>query len=92
MCGQTRSAVMEILLLCVTGNSSQRILRLTLQRAHEVTPFVRDETKRNELLNLVDRPIPPNLGEGGRLWQFGGAPVLNVPGTHIMAVDLPRVP
>jgi putative NADH-flavin reductase len=105
-----------------------------------VTAFVRDETK---LLNLVDRPIPPNLhvsigdisksadiatvmaghdvainaaghvtevftftqlvqtvvdstiiglGEGGRLWQFGGAAVLNVPGTHIMAVDLPKVP
>jgi len=32
------------------------------------------------------------LGEGGRLWQFGGAAVLNVPGMHIMAVDLPKVP
>ncbi|HEX8892148.1 MAG TPA: hypothetical protein VF783_02435, partial [Terriglobales bacterium] len=31
-------------------------------------------------------------GEGGRLWQFGGAAVLNVPGTHLMAVDLPKVP
>src|SRR5262249_34098910 len=26
-----------------------------------------------------------------RLWQFGGAAVLNVPGTHIMAVDLPSL-
>jgi hypothetical protein len=32
------------------------------------------------------------LGEGGRLWQFGGAAILNVPGTHIMAIDLPKVP
>jgi putative NADH-flavin reductase len=133
-------AVVKIFLLGATGNSGRRILRLALQRAHEVTAFVRDETK---LLSLVDRPISPNLhvsigdisksadiarvmvghdvainaagnvtegstftqlvqtvvdstiislGEGGRLWQFGGAAVLNVPGTHIMAVDLPKVP
>jgi putative NADH-flavin reductase len=133
-------AVVKIFLLGATGNSGRRILRLALQRAHEVTAFVRDETK---LLSLIDRPIPPNLhvsvgdltksadiamamaghdvainaagnvtegstftqlvqtvidstiislGEGGRLWQFGGAAVLNVPGTHIMAVDLPKVP
>ena len=131
---------MKIFLLGATGNSGRRILRLALQRAHEVTAFVRDDTK---LLSVVDRPIPPNLhvfigdtsksadiarvmvghdvainaaghvtdgstftqlvqtvvdsaiaslGEGGRLWQFGGAAVLDVPGTHMMAVDLPKVP
>jgi len=130
----------KIFLLGATGNSGRRILRLALQRAHEVTAFVRDETK---LLSIVDRPIPPNLhvsigdiskpadiakvmgghdvainaagqvtesstftqlvqtvidstvlglGEGGRLWQFAGAAVLDVPGTRIMAVDLPKVP
>jgi putative NADH-flavin reductase len=135
---QTRGAVVKIFLLGATGNSGRRILRLALQRAHEVTAFVRDETK---LLSLVDTPIPPNLrvsigdisksaniarvmvghdvainaagqvtegstftqlvqtvvdsaiaslGEGGRLWLFGGAAVLDVPGTHIMGVDLPR--
>ena len=129
---------MKIFLLGATGNSGRRILRLALQRAHEVTAFIRDETK---LRSLVDRPIPPNLhvftgdisksadiarlmvghdvainaaghvtegstftqlvqtvvdsavlGKGGRLWQFGGAAVLDVPGTHMMAVDLPKVP
>ena len=40
---------------------------------------------------VVDSAIA-SLGEGGRLWQFGGAAVLNVPGTHLMAVDLPKVP
>ena len=131
---------MKIFLLGATGSSGQRILRLALQRAHEVTAFVRDDAK---LLSLVDRPIPSNLhvavgdisksaglakvmagndvvinaagnvtegstftqlvrtvigstitglGEGGRLWIFGGAAVLNVPGTQIMAVDLPKVP
>jgi uncharacterized protein len=130
----------KIFLLGATGNSGRRILRLALQRAHDVTAFVRDETK---LLSLVGSPIPPNLrvsvgdmsksadiaramvghdvainaagnvtegstftrlvqtvvdstmmslGEGGRLWQFGGAAVLDVPGTHIMGVDLPKVP
>src|SRR5262249_3543675 len=58
LCGQTRGAVVKIFLLGATGNSGRRLLRLALQRAHEVTAFVRDETK---LLSLVDRPIPPNL-------------------------------
>src|SRR5262245_34957995 len=131
---------MKIFLLGATGNAGQRILRLALQRAHEVTALVRDETK---LLSLVDRSIPPNLhvavgdmsksadlarvmvghdvvinaagnvtdgstftrlvqtvidatimglGESGRLWLFAGAALLTVPGTHIAAVDLPRVP
>ena len=131
---------MKIFLLGATGNAGRRILRLALQRAHEVTAFVRDETK---LTSVVDRPIPPNLhmiigdtsksadmtnvmvghdvainaagrvteastftqlvqtvidsataslGEGGRLWLFGSATLLDVPGTHIMAVDLPKVP
>ena len=40
---------------------------------------------------MVDSVIA-SLGEGGRLWQFGGAAVLDVPGTHMMAVDLPKVP
>ena len=131
---------MKIFLLGATGNSGRRIMGLALRRAHEVTAFVRDETK---LLSFIDRPIPPNLhvsigdinksadiakvmvghdvainaagnvtegstftqlvqavvdstiislGEGGRLWQFGGAAVLNVPGTHVMGVDLPKVP
>jgi len=40
---------------------------------------------------VVDSTII-SLGEGGRLWQFGSASVLTVPGTHIMAVGLPKVP
>src|SRR5215471_11655756 len=62
-CDQARGSLAErcgvkIFLLGATGNSGRRILRLALQRAHEVTAFVRDETK---LLSIVDRPIPPNL-------------------------------
>jgi len=40
---------------------------------------------------VVDSTIA-SLGEGGRLWQFGGAAVLDVPGAHMMGVDLPMVP
>ena len=32
------------------------------------------------------------LDEGGRFWQFGGAAVLDIPGTGIKGVDLPMVP
>src|SRR6516162_9400815 len=56
--GAIRWIAVKIFLLGATGNSGRRILRLALQRAYEVTAFVRDETK---LLSLVDRPIPPNL-------------------------------
>jgi hypothetical protein len=44
------------------------------------------------LVRTVVDATTTSLGEGGRLWQFGGAALLNVPGTHIMAVDLPKVP
>ena len=135
-----RGAVMKIFLLGATGNAGRRILKLALQRKHEVTAFVRDGA---QLLSLVDRPDQSNLrvsvgeisksadidrmmighdvvinaagnvmngsafsqlvrtvidattaglGEGGRLWTFGGAALLNVPGTDIMGVDLPKVP
>src|SRR5215471_11436257 len=131
---------MKIILLGATGNTGRRILRLALQRGHEVTAFVRDEAK---LVSLVDGRVPPNLrvsvgdisksvdiarvmaghkvainaagqvtdgatftqlvrtvidaavaslGEGGRFWLFGGAAVLDVPGAHMMGVDLPKVP
>jgi putative NADH-flavin reductase len=45
-----------------------------------------------QLVQIVVDSTITSLGEGGRLWQFGGAAVLNVPGTHIVAVDLPKVP
>jgi uncharacterized protein len=130
----------KIFLLGATGNCGRRLLRLALLRAHEVTAFIRDETK---LLAVIGGPMPPNLhvsigdikksaemtkamvghdvvinaaghvaegstftqlvqtviystveslGEGGRLWQLGGVAILEVPGTHIMGVDLPKVP
>ena len=44
---------------------------------------------------LVDRVVTQAeaaLGPGGRLWLFGGAAALDVPGTDIMGVDLPGVP
>lgn len=41
--------------------------------------------------NVVD-DTSSSLGTGGRLWAFGGAAVLNVPGTSLKGVDLPMVP
>jgi putative NADH-flavin reductase len=46
----------------------------------------------NRLVQNVVDSASEALGEGGRLWQFGGAAILDVPGTDIMAVDLPMVP
>jgi putative NADH-flavin reductase len=118
---------MKLFLLGSAGNAGRRILKLALERQHEVTAFVRNEV---QFLSLVGRPVPSNLrvsvgeisksadidrmmighdviinaagnvmngsafsqlvrtvidattaslGEGGRLWTFGGAALLNVP-------------
>src|SRR5262249_22399135 len=45
-----------------------------------------------KLVQTVIDATAASLGEGGRLWVFGGAALLTVPGTRLMAVDLPRVP
>jgi putative NADH-flavin reductase len=45
-----------------------------------------------QLVQTVVDSAAMSLGKGGRLWQFGSAAVLIVPGTHLMAVDLPMVP
>jgi putative NADH-flavin reductase len=53
---------------------------------------VREGSNFIQLVQTVVDAAITSLGEGGRLWQFGSAAVLTVPGTHIMAVDLPKVP
>ena len=45
-----------------------------------------------KLVQTVIDATTASLGEDGRLWVFGGAALLTVPGTRLMAVDLPRVP
>jgi putative NADH-flavin reductase len=45
-----------------------------------------------QLVRTVIDSAVASLGEGGRFWLFGGAAVLDVPGAHIMGVDLPKVP
>jgi putative NADH-flavin reductase len=45
-----------------------------------------------QLVQTVINSTTTSLGEGGRLWQLGGAAILDVPGTQVMGVDLPRVP
>jgi uncharacterized protein len=45
-----------------------------------------------KIVATVIRTADKTLGPGGRFWVFGGAGVLDVPGTNIMTVDLPMVP
>jgi NAD(P)-dependent dehydrogenase (short-subunit alcohol dehydrogenase family) len=54
--------------------------------------YVADGPAFIELVDRVVTQAEAALGPGGRLWLFGGAAALNVPGTHIMGVDLPGVP
>jgi len=44
------------------------------------------------LIQIAIDAATATLGQGGRFWQFGGAAVLDVPGTGMKGVDLPMVP
>jgi putative NADH-flavin reductase len=54
--------------------------------------YVAEGSTFTRLVQTVIDSTTMSLGEGGRLWQLGGAAILDVPGTHIMGVDLPKVP
>ena len=52
-------------------------------------------TEGDRFTTLVQRVIhqtSSSLGAGSRFWQFGGAAVLDIPGTSLKGVDLPMVP
>jgi len=53
---------------------------------------VADGPAFTQLVQTVVDSTMTHLGDGARLWQLGGAAVLDVPGTHMIGVDLPRVP
>lgn len=44
------------------------------------------------LVQSIIRATDAALEAGGRFWLFGGAALLDVPGTSIMTIDLPGVP
>jgi putative NADH-flavin reductase len=54
--------------------------------------YVADGAAFIELVDRVVTQAEAALGPGGRLWLFGGAATLDVPGTGIMGADLPGVP
>ena len=53
---------------------------------------VTDGPAFTQLVRTVIDSAVASLGEGGRFWLFGGAAILDVPGAHMMGVDLPKVP
>jgi uncharacterized protein len=44
------------------------------------------------LVTAVIEAAEAALGNGGRLWTYGGAALLDVPGTRITTIDLPGIP
>jgi len=44
------------------------------------------------LVQRIIRAADVALGPGGRFWLFGGAAVLDIPGTEDLTLDLPRIP
>jgi putative NADH-flavin reductase len=127
---------MRVCILGASGNSGRALVRIALERGHEVTALVRNRAKIADLtqarlsvsdvslgdpagltealrghdavinaagyvsdgpafIDLVKgviRAAEAGLGPGGRFWLFGGAGLLDVPGTNICTLDLPGVP
>jgi len=54
--------------------------------------YVGDGAHYLRLVQSVIRCAEAALGAGGRFWLFGGAALLEVPGTSTMTLDLPGVP
>jgi putative NADH-flavin reductase len=54
--------------------------------------YVTDGAAFTRLVQVAIDAASAALGQGGRFWQFGGAAVLDVPGTGMKGVDLPMVP
>lgn len=54
--------------------------------------YVSDGAGYAPLVQRIIRCAEAALGAGGRFWLFGGAALLEVPGTSTMTLDLPGVP
>lgn len=54
--------------------------------------YVTDGPAYVTLVQGVIRAAEQGLGPGGRFWLFGGAALLDVPGTALTTLDLPGVP
>ena len=54
--------------------------------------YVTEGERFTRLVQGVIQQSSTSLGAGSRIWQFGGAAVLDIPGTNLKGVDLPMVP
>ena len=54
--------------------------------------YVTEGDRFTGLVQNVIQQTSSSLGAGSRFWQFGGAAVLDIPGTDLKAVDLPMGP
>ncbi|TMJ01577.1 MAG: NAD-dependent epimerase/dehydratase family protein [Alphaproteobacteria bacterium] len=54
--------------------------------------YVTEGDRFTRLVQTVIQQTMNSLGADSRFWQFGGAAVLDIPGTDLKGVDLPLVP
>jgi len=54
--------------------------------------YITDGRAYSDLVQRVIGAADKALGQGGRFWLFGGAALLDVPGTSLAGLDLPGVP
>jgi len=75
---------------------SDRAALADVLRGHDVVinaaGYVADGAAYTSLVANVVATVESALGNGGRFWLFGGAALLDVPGTAITTLDLPGIP
>jgi putative NADH-flavin reductase len=80
----------------ITGDINDPVKMADAMAGHDAVinaaGHVTEGERFSRLVQNVIQQTSNALGATGRLWQFGGAAVLDIPGTNIMAVDLPIVP
>ena len=54
--------------------------------------YVADGARFTDLVGRIIAATSSALGPGGRFWLFGGAALLDVPGSRFTGIDLPGVP
>lgn len=80
----------------VTGDASDAAVLSAAMRGQDVVinaaGNVSDGPSYAPLIARIVTTAAETMGPGGRFWFFGGLPLLDIPGTSLMGLDLPGIP
>lgn len=83
-------------LTVVTGDASDPAALAAVMRGQDVVinaaGNVTDGPTYAPFIARIVKTAAETMGPGGRFWFFGGLPLLDIPGTSLMGLDLPGIP